>query len=235
MAMSVELMTRYNIKDIVIIEKSGGFGGTWRDNIYPGAACDVFSSLYSFSFAQKFDFSRTLPGQEELLVSLTIHLVAIANGIQEYLTDVAQEYKLYQRARFNSSVQKLEWSDKDLRWTTTVSVDGGKDSEYSNSYQITSDFVISAIGQLCKPKGWDIPGLDGFKGKVMHTARWDRGYELAGKKVAIVGTGTLLFVGKWKLLTIFRSYERSSCAGDRTCGRTFDSLSTYARICDSAP
>lgn len=69
MAMAIELITRYNIREIVIIEKSGGFGGTWRDNIYPGAACDVFSSLYSFSFAQKFDFTRTLPGQEEILVS----------------------------------------------------------------------------------------------------------------------------------------------------------------------
>lgn len=69
MAMAIELITRYKIRDIVIIEKSGGFGGTWRDNIYPGAACDVFSSLYSFSFAQKFDFTRTLPGQEEILVS----------------------------------------------------------------------------------------------------------------------------------------------------------------------
>jgi len=72
MAMAIELITRYKIKDIVIIEKSGGFGGTWRDNIYPGAACDVFSSLYSYSFAQKFDFSRTLPGQEELLVRRTM-------------------------------------------------------------------------------------------------------------------------------------------------------------------
>lgn len=70
MAMAIELITRYKIKDIVIIEKSGGFGGTWRDNIYPGAACDVFSSLYSFSFAQKFDFTRSLPGQEEILVRL---------------------------------------------------------------------------------------------------------------------------------------------------------------------
>jgi len=70
MAMAIELMTRYKIKDIVIIEKSGGFGGTWRDNIYPGAACDVFSSLYSYSFAQKFDFTRSLPGQEEILVRL---------------------------------------------------------------------------------------------------------------------------------------------------------------------
>ncbi|KAK5950133.1 hypothetical protein OHC33_008848 [Knufia fluminis] len=175
MAMAIELITRYKIKDIVIIEKSGGFGGTWRDNIYPGAACDVFSSLYSFSFAQKFDFTMSLPGQEEIL---------------EYLTDVAQEYKLYQIARFNSSVRQMQWDDTEMRWHTTVSVDGGKDAEYGNSYEIVSDFVISAIGQLCKPKGFDMPGLEDFKGKVMHSARWDRGFSIKDKKVAIVGTGS---------------------------------------------
>ncbi|KAK5071582.1 hypothetical protein LTR64_004639 [Lithohypha guttulata] len=174
MAMAIELITRYSIREIVIIEKSGGFGGTWRDNVYPGAACDVFSSLYSYSFAQKFDFTRTLPGQEEILT---------------YLTDVAQEYKLYQHARFNSSVRKMEWNDDQLKWYTTVTIDGGKDSEYSTSYEVVSDYVISAIGQLCKPKGFDIPGLAGFEGRVMHTARWDRGLDLTGKKVAIVGTG----------------------------------------------
>jgi len=85
---------------------------------------------------------------------------------------VAQEYKLYQIARFNSSVRQMQWNDTDLRWHTTVSVDGGKDAEYGNSYEIVSDFVISAIGQLCKPKGFDIPGLSEFQGKVMHSARW---------------------------------------------------------------
>lgn len=102
---------------------------------------------------------------------------------------MAQEYKLYQIARFNSSVRRMEWNEDEMRWTTTISVDGGKDSEYSSSYQIKSDFVVSAIGQLCKPKGWDIPGLEDFAGKVMHTARWDRGYELSGKRAAIIGTG----------------------------------------------
>lgn len=69
MCMAIELMTRYNIRDLVIVEKSSGFGGTWRDNIYPGASCDVFSSLYSYSFAQKFDFTRSLPSQQEILVN----------------------------------------------------------------------------------------------------------------------------------------------------------------------
>lgn len=67
--MAIELITRYGMKDLVIVEKSTGFGGTWRDNIYPGASCDVFSSLYSYSFAQKFDFTKSLPGQEEILVT----------------------------------------------------------------------------------------------------------------------------------------------------------------------
>lgn len=102
---------------------------------------------------------------------------------------MAQEYKLYQKVRFNSSVKAMTWSDEALTWRTTITVDGGKDAEYSQSYAIVSDFVISAIGQLCKPKGFDIPGLSDFKGKVMHSARWDRGYDLSGKKVALVGTG----------------------------------------------
>lgn len=109
--------------------------------------------------------------------------------MQEYLTDVAQEYKLYQKVRFNSSVRGMTWNDKSLKWYTTISVDGGKDAEYSPSYEIVSDFVISAIGQLCKPKGFDIPGLAEFEGKVMHSARWDRGFNLADKTVAIIGTG----------------------------------------------
>jgi len=83
----------------------------------------------------------------------------------------------------------MRWDDEEMRWHTTVSVDGGKDAEYGNSYEIVSDFAISAIGQLCKPKGFDIPGLSDFQGKVMHSARWDRGYRMENKKVAIIGTG----------------------------------------------
>lgn len=83
----------------------------------------------------------------------------------------------------------MEWKDDEFKWHATVTVDGGKDAEYGNSYVIISDFVISAIGQLCKPKGFDIPGIPDFKGKVMHTARWDRSFDLTNKRVAVVGTG----------------------------------------------
>lgn len=121
--------------------------------------------------------------------------------MQEYLTDVAQEYKLYQIARFNSSVRQMEWNNAEMKWHTTISVDGGKDAEYGNSYEIVSDFVISAIGQLCKPKGFDIPGLSDFHGKVMHSARWDRGFDIANKRVAIVGTGKWIEFATCILLT----------------------------------
>lgn len=83
----------------------------------------------------------------------------------------------------------MTWSDEQLQWRTRVTVDGGKDAEYSQSYEIISDFVISAIGQTCKPKGFDIPGLSDFEGKVMHSARWDRGFDLTGKRVGLIGTG----------------------------------------------
>ena len=83
----------------------------------------------------------------------------------------------------------MEWNDAEMRWHTTVSVDGGKDAEYGNTYQIVSDFVISATGQLSKPKGIDMPGLSDFQGKVMHSARWDKAFDLSNKKVAIIGTG----------------------------------------------
>lgn len=153
---------------------------------------------------------------------------------QEYLTDVAQEYKLYQLARFNSTVRKMEWNDDTLKWHSTISIDGGKDSEYSSSYRIVSDFVISAIGQLCKPKGFDIPGLSDFGGKVMHSARWDRGFDLAGKKVALVGTGKYRNHFKPFFADIHRCHLSSNSSRDCSDHSALDSLSTYTWICDSS-
>ena len=150
------------------------------------------------------------------------------------MTDVAQEYKLYHLARFNSSVKKLEWNDNDLKWYTTVSRDGGKDSEYSSSYRVVSDFVVSSIGQLCKPKGFDIPGLSDFAGKVMHTARWDRGFDLTGKKVALVGTGKL---DTSVLVFAADLARRNKCTGDSrggSIGAASHSMSAYTRLRNSS-
>lgn len=108
---------------------------------------------------------------------------------QDYLTDVAQKYGLYKYARFHSAVEAARWNDKTFKWETTVTVGGGKESEFTSSYNIVSDFLVAATGQLSKPKGIDVPGYGDYQGKIMHSARWDWSYDLRGKRIAIIGTG----------------------------------------------
>lgn len=125
----------------------------------------------------------------------------------------------------------MTWSDEAFKWHTTISVDGGKDAEYSQSYDIISDFVISAIGQLCKPKGFDIAGLSDFEGKVMHSARWDRGFDLSGKKVAIIGTGLFYLTHRASQTNQVRLYFCSDRAGNCKDHRTSHCVPKNARIC----
>lgn len=134
----------------------------------------VWSHLYSYSFEQKPDWTREYPGQEEIL---------------QYLMGVAQKYDLYRHIRFNTAVESAKWDDATKKWKTEVSVQGAKDAEFGSTYTITSDFLVSAVGQLNVPRMPDIPGVDEFRGKIMHSARWDWSYDLRGKKVAIIGNG----------------------------------------------
>lgn len=131
--------------------------------------------LYSYSFAQNSAWTREYPGQEEILA---------------YLVSVAQEYNLYQHVRFNSSVEEARWDEKELKWKTKVSVaSGSKDAEFNPEYTITSDFLVSAVGQLNVPRWPDIPGVESFEGKKMHSARWDWSYDLKDKRIAMLGNG----------------------------------------------
>ncbi|KAJ9612637.1 hypothetical protein H2200_004234 [Cladophialophora chaetospira] len=171
---AIDLLVNRQVRNFVILEKSGGFGGTWRDNKFPGCCCDVFSVLYSYSFAQNPKWSRQYPSQEEIL---------------DYLTDVAQKYGLYKYARFHSAVDEAHWNDKTLKWETMVTVGGGKEAEFTSSYKLTSDFLVAATGQLNKPKGLDIPGYNDYQGKIMHSARWDWSFDMRGKRIAMIGTG----------------------------------------------
>jgi hypothetical protein len=133
--------------------------------------------LYSYSFAQNAAWTREYPGQEEILT---------------YLVRVAQEYNLYQHVRFNSSVEDCTWNDEEKKWKTRVSVaSGSKDAEFNPEYTISSDFLVSAVGQLNMPHWPDIPGVEGFEGKKMHSARWDWSYDLKDKRVAMLGNGML--------------------------------------------
>ena len=102
---------------------------------------------------------------------------------------VAHKYQLYRYVRFNTSVDSAKWDDAEKKWKTQVTVQGAKDAEFGSSYTLTSDFLVSAVGQLNVPKLPDIDGVDQFKGKLMHSARWDWSYDLRGKKVAIIGNG----------------------------------------------
>jgi cation diffusion facilitator CzcD-associated flavoprotein CzcO len=109
--------------------------------------------------------------------------------VQGYLVGVAQKYELYRYIRFNTSVESADWDDKEKKWKTTVKVIGSKDAEFGESYTLTSDFLVSAVGQLNVPRYPDIPGLKDFKGTTMHSARWDWSYQLEGKRIAVIGNG----------------------------------------------
>lgn len=130
--------------------------------------------LYSYSFEQNPDWTREYPGQEEIL---------------DYLRNVAHKYKLYKYIRFNTEVESATWDDATSKWNVDVKVTGGKDAEFNSAYTIQSDFLVSAVGQLNQPRYPDIEGLDSFKGKIMHSARWDWSYSTEGKKIGIIGNG----------------------------------------------
>jgi cation diffusion facilitator CzcD-associated flavoprotein CzcO len=147
-----------------VLEKADRLGGTWRDNTYPGCGCDVPSLVYSFSFAQSPDWSRSFAGQPE---------------IQAYLERTAEDYKVTDRIHFGTEVKNARWNDDTQRWHLDTS--GG---EY------TARVLVAGAGPLHEPNLPDVPGLDSFEGNVFHSARWDHDYDLTGKKVAVVGTGS---------------------------------------------
>jgi cation diffusion facilitator CzcD-associated flavoprotein CzcO len=152
------------IDDVVLFERSDDVGGVWRDNTYPGAACDVMSHLYSLSFAPKADWSRRFAPQEE---------------IHSYLRDVARDFDLLRSIRFGTEVQGAAFDEDSGTWRLTLS--GGAVHE--------ADVLITATGQLSRPSRPDLPGLDGFEGAMFHSAQWDHSHDFRGKRVAVLGTG----------------------------------------------
>ncbi|MFN8051180.1 MAG: NAD(P)/FAD-dependent oxidoreductase [Acidimicrobiales bacterium] len=160
------------VDDVTILEKSDGVGGTWRANTYPGAACDVPSHLYSFSFAPKRDWTRKFAEQPEIL---------------RYFEDVCDRYDLRRRIRFHTEVTSARFDDEAGTWTLeSVTTDDGERGPVASE---TFDVVVSGLGQLNRPYVPDIAGLDGFDGPVFHSAAWDHDVDLTGKRVAVVGNG----------------------------------------------
>jgi cation diffusion facilitator CzcD-associated flavoprotein CzcO len=151
------------IDDFVVFERAGEVGGTWRDNTYPGVACDVPSHLYSFSFAPNPGWSRTFsPGRE----------------IQDYLRRCAARFDVTPHVRFEHEVTAAAWDEGSQRWRIETS--GGT---------FTAQVLVAGPGPLSEPSIPRIPGLDSFQGPAFHTARWDHDEDLRGKRVAVIGTG----------------------------------------------
>ena len=153
--------------DFLVIEKGADVGGTWRDNTYPGAACDVPSQLYSFSFAPNPDWSMSFSPQPE---------------IQAYLRRVARESGTLDRFRFRTSLVDAAWDEAQQQWVVEVEDEGGRST-------LTSQTLVVAAGGLSEPRLPDIDGIEDFGGELFHSARWRHDVDLAGKRVAVVGTG----------------------------------------------
>jgi cation diffusion facilitator CzcD-associated flavoprotein CzcO len=156
-------LKRINVQDFAIFERADDIGGTWRDNTYPGIAVDIPVFAYQFSYDMKPDWSRFFPR---------------GNEVKAYIDDYADRYGIRSHIRLGSEVRSRTWDEENHLWRLDV---GGE--------EVTARFVISAIGPFVDPKPAEIPGVDDFEGKVIHSARWDHDYDLAGKRVAIVGTG----------------------------------------------
>lgn len=148
----------------VILERASRVGGTWRDNNYPGCACDVKSRLYSFSFEQNPEWSRLFAGHAEILA---------------YLEHCVKKYGLDPYLRFEHEVVEARFDEAQSCWA--VKTRGGQ--------QYRARVLVSGTGGLSRPAIPDLPGLKAFQGKVFHSAQWDHGYDLRGKRVAVIGTG----------------------------------------------
>jgi cation diffusion facilitator CzcD-associated flavoprotein CzcO len=156
-------LRRSGLTDFVILERAGSVGGTWRDNTYPGCACDVPSHLYSFSFAPNPAWSHSFSPQPE---------------IWRYLDDVSERTAVAKHIRFGTEVTEARWDADAAHWAVRTS-----------RGDLTADMLVSAAGPLAEPSLPDIPGLESFPGRIFHSARWDHDCDLAGQRVAVVGTG----------------------------------------------
>ncbi len=149
--------------DFLVLDRGSEVGGTWRDNTYPGAACDVPSHLYSYSFELNADWTRSFSPQPE---------------IQDYLRRTAEKYGVLDKHLFDTDVTLAAWDEDERSWL--VDTTNGR---------FSADVLVSAVGALCEPALPDIKGIHDFTGEIFHSARWNHDADLAGKRVAVIGTG----------------------------------------------
>ena len=163
LGMAIKLRETGN-ENFVVLEKADEVGGTWRENSYPGAACDVQSHMYSFSFAPKHDWSKRYAGWQE---------------IQQYILDTTEKFGIRSFVRFNREVCGMHFDQTQGLWA--VDTVAGE--------QFVARHVVMASGPLHVPSIPALPGQENFKGRIFHSAQWDHDYDLAGKHVLSIGTG----------------------------------------------
>jgi cation diffusion facilitator CzcD-associated flavoprotein CzcO len=157
-------LKRLGYDNIAILEREAALGGTWHVNRYPGLAVDVPGTTYSYWFEPNPHWSRLFPPGEEL---------------NQYAQDVADKYDVRRHMRFNTTVESARWDEDARVWQVTLA--GGE--------SVTTRFLITATGFLSQPHMPEIPGIESFDGKIVHTTAWDHSYEFAGRRVALIGTG----------------------------------------------
>jgi cation diffusion facilitator CzcD-associated flavoprotein CzcO len=157
-------LKRLGYDTIAILERENDLGGTWHVNRYPGLAVDIPSTTYSYWFEPNPNWSRLFaPGAE----------------LKRYADHVADKYDVRRHMRFNTVVEGARWDEDAALWRVALA-DGAT---------LTSRFLITATGFLSQPHTPDIPGIAGFKGRLIHTTAWDDGYDFTGRRVAVIGTG----------------------------------------------
>lgn len=152
------------IDNFVVLEKGPEVGGVWRENTYPGAACDIPAELYSFSFAMKTDWSRRYPPQPE---------------IQRYMKECAERFGLYPFIRFNTPVAGAQYDERRALWQ--VELDSGE--------VLSARVLVTGVGQLSRPAMPRLEGLERFAGTRFHSAQWDADFDPSGKRIGVIGTG----------------------------------------------
>lgn len=157
-------LKRKGFEDFVILEAASDIGGVWRDNTYPGCACDIPAVLYSYSFETGFPWSKAYPSHAEIL---------------QYIRWVFAKYDLARHLVLNARVVEAAFDEPSARWLLQT----------AEGQQFESAFFVSAIGIFNEPSLPSITGLEGFQGEILHSARWRAGVDLTGRRVAVIGTG----------------------------------------------
>jgi cation diffusion facilitator CzcD-associated flavoprotein CzcO len=168
LGLAIQIIRNFGIHNFELIEKSGDVGGTWLQNTYPGCGCDVASHFYSYSFALNPDWSRKYSMREE---------------IQQYFRRVSDQYRVTERVRFHSVVEKAVWDEVGKVWVVNV-----LDLNTKERLVRRAKVLVSGVGSLSVPKECDVEGKETFKGKMFHSAKWDHSFDWADKDIVVLGT-----------------------------------------------